>query len=81
MFTPLQTIRIAKLSQYLAQNDIEKNGLYGGGVDLLLPKKIFCVRKNVSWMYEINPDDSSLQATTNYLYALCGKYEIGRAHV
>ena len=74
MFTPLQTIRIAKLSQYLAQNDIEKNGLYGGGVDLLLPKKIFCVRKNVSWMYEINPDDSSLQATTNYLYALCGKY-------
>ena len=74
MFTPRQVILIAKVSQYLAENDIEKKGLYGGGMDLLLPKKIFCVRKNVSWMYEINPNDSSLQATTNYLYALCGRY-------
>ena len=74
MFTPRQVIKIAKVSQYLAENDIDKKGLYGGGMDLLLPKKIFCVRKNVSWMYEMNPSDSSLQATTNYLYALCGRY-------
>lgn len=74
MFTPRQVIRIAKVSQYLAENDIEKKGLYGGGQDLLLPRKIYCVRKNVSWMYEMNPGDSSLQGTTNYLYALCGKY-------
>ena len=74
MFTPVQVIMIAKVSQYLAENDIEKKGLYGGGMDLLLPKKIYCVRKNVSWMYDMNSSDSSLQATTNYLYALCGKY-------
>jgi hypothetical protein len=74
MYSPIQVIRIAKVSQYLAENDIDKKGLYGGGMDLLLPKKIYCVRKNVSWMYEINPSDSSLQATTNYLLALCGKY-------
>lgn len=74
MYSPRQVIRIAKVSQYLAENDIDKKGLYGGGMDLLLPKKLYCVRKNVSWMYENNPSDSSLQATTNYLLALCGKY-------
>jgi hypothetical protein len=74
MYSPIQVIRIAKVSQYLAENDIDKKGLYGGGMDLLLPKKLYCVRKNVSWMYEMNPSDSSLQATTNYLLALCGKY-------
>ena len=76
MYTPRQVIKIAKVSQYLAENDIDKKGLYGGGMDLLLPKKLYCVRKNVSWMYEINPNDSSLQAATNYLLALCGKYGV-----
>jgi hypothetical protein len=74
MYTPVQVIRIAKVSQYLAENDIDKKGLYGGGMDLLLPKKLYSIRKNVSWMYQMNPSDSSLQATANYLLALCGRY-------
>ena len=74
MYTPIQVIKIAKVSQYLAENDIDKKGLYGGGMDLLLPNKIYCVRKNVSWMYDQDQTNSSLQATANYLLALCGKY-------
>ena len=33
-------IEIAKVSQYLAQNDIDNKGLYGGGIDLDLPQDI-----------------------------------------
>lgn len=40
-------IKIAKVSQYLVENDIGNGGLYGKGIDLLLPKKIYCVRKNL----------------------------------
>ena len=34
MFTPAQVILIAKVSQYLAENDIDKKGLYGGGMEI-----------------------------------------------
>jgi hypothetical protein len=73
-YTPRQVILIAKVSQYLAENDIDKKGLYGGGMDLLLPNKIYCVRKNVSWLYDQDDANSTLQATANYLLALCGRY-------
>ena len=59
-------IEIAKVSQYLAQNDIDNNGLYGGGVDLDLPKKLYNIRKSVEWMYNQDSTDPT---------------QIGRAHV
>lgn len=49
MNTPEDVIKIAKISQYLSQNDIENKGLYGGGTDLLLPRKIYNIRKSVEW--------------------------------
>ncbi len=49
--TTLQKINIAKLSQAYAAADIAKSGLYGGGCDLSLPRKIYCIRKNVEWLY------------------------------
>mgnify|MGYP003705082661 FL=1 len=39
MNTPEDIIKVAKISQYLIQDDIQKKGLYGGGIDLLLPQK------------------------------------------
>jgi len=42
-------IKIAKISQYLSQNDIENKGLYGGGTDFLLPRKLYNIRKSVEW--------------------------------
>ena len=49
MNTPEDIIKVAKISQYLIQDDIQKKGLYGGGIDLLLPQKIYNIRKSVEW--------------------------------
>jgi hypothetical protein len=51
MYNILDIINIAKISQYLCENDIDKKGLFGGGVDLLLPRKIYNIRKSVEWLY------------------------------
>lgn len=67
-------IDIAKISQYLINLDILKGGLYANGIDLNLPNKIYSVRKNVEWLYELDNTDSSLTETSNYLYALCAPY-------
>jgi len=69
-----QIINIAKISQYLCANDIDKKGIYGGGQDLSLPRKIYCVRKNVEWLFSLSSTDTSLIQTSNYLYALCAPY-------
>jgi len=62
MLTIPQIIEIAKISQYLSENDIAKKGLYGGGMDLLLPRKIYCVRKNVEWQQDVNPSVAEVNA-------------------
>lgn len=76
MPTVSEIISIAKVSQYLAQVDILKKGLFGGGIDRLLPRKLYCIRKNVEWMYEVDAADTTLTATSNYLYALCAPYNV-----
>ena len=47
MLTTLQIINVAKISQYLAIRDITVKGLFGGGVDLSLPNKIYNLRKSI----------------------------------
>lgn len=72
--TVTDIIDYAKLCQYISSNAISNSGLYGGGEDFLLPRKLYCVRKNVEWMYDRDPSDSTLFETSRYLYALCNKY-------
>lgn len=72
--TVADIIDYAKLCQYISSNAIENGGLYGGGEDVLLPRKLYCVRKNVEWMYDLDPSDTTLFETSRYLYALCNKY-------
>ena len=76
MYTIIQKINIAKISQYLCLNDIDKKGLFGGGVDLQLPNKIYNIRKSVEWLYNLSPTDASLVSTSDYLYALCAPYNL-----
>lgn len=79
-----QIIEVAKVSQYLCLNDIQKSGLYGGGQDLQLPNKIYMVRKNVEWRWDSNPISpvtSDLYTMGNYLLALCGKYSIAAQNI
>lgn len=74
--TVLQKINIAKLSLTYASVDILQSGLNGGGIDLNLPRKLYCIRKNVEWLYNLSNSDSTLTATGNYLMSLCGKYSL-----
>lgn len=67
-------ISIAKISQYLCSNVIEKSGLYGGGVNNRLPQLLYCVRRNVEWAYGNDNDYEDIQAMANYLYALCAPF-------
>lgn len=61
-YTVDEIINIAKVSQYLCSNDIDKKGLYGGGTDLKLPRKIYSVRKNVEWLYNLTPNLTEVKA-------------------
>ena len=72
MTIPIPTIiTIAKGSQYLIQNQVEKNGLYGGGLDLRHARKIYLIRANLEWLYNLNNSAVSLNQTAYFLYALC----------
>tara|TARA_R110000868_G_C10832771_1_gene759499 strand:- start:142 stop:681 length:540 start_codon:yes stop_codon:yes gene_type:complete len=81
MYTIIQKINIAKISQYLCLNDIDKKGLFGGGVDLQLPNKIYNIRKSVEWLYNLSPTDASLVSTSDYLYALCAPYNLEAGYI
>ena len=72
--TVAQIINIAKISQYLALNDIANGGLWGKGQDLELPQKIYNIRKSIEYWYYLDPSDTTLTPTSNYLLSLCGKY-------
>lgn len=51
--TVLEKINIGKLSEGYAIQDIVKGGLYGSGIDLQLPRKLYCITKNVEWLYDL----------------------------
>lgn len=72
--TTAEKLDIASISEYLSFVDIEKKGLNGGGVDLQLPRKIYAIRKSIDYWYDLDPTDTSLIQTSNYLLALCGYY-------
>jgi len=74
MTVPEKTI-IAELSQYISLNVINKSGLYGGGEDLRLPRKLYLIRKGVQRLYDLDPTDTTLFGTSNLMIALCGKYQ------
>lgn len=69
-------IGIAKISQFLAANDVAKGSLFGGRISPNTPKILYMERMAVEWMYNIDPSDSSLTLTANYLYSLCRGYNL-----
>lgn len=74
MQSPVDVILYAEISQYLCLVDIQKGGLYADGIDLTLPRKIYLVRKNLSWLYNLDPTDDRLIPIANYLYWLCDRW-------
>jgi len=69
-----QIILRAEISQYLAVIAIKRGGAFGGGIPANLPQLIYEVRKTVSRVYDLDPTNSTLTNTSNYLYALCGQF-------
>ena len=74
MPTISQIVAAYPIAQYLAANDIQDKGLYGGGVNIPLPQKIRNIGDSVKRIFDNDPTDDSLQLTANYLWTLCGKY-------
>ena len=70
-----EILEIAKVAQYLSFNDVEnKVVLRGGTLDRRLPLMITCERLFIQWKYDVDPNDTSLRGTANYLYDLLGPY-------
>lgn len=80
MPTVADIISIAKISQYLASNDVSKGVLYGARINPMLPKQLYIERKAVEYRYDYediaggSTPSASLTYTANYLYSLCDKY-------
>ncbi len=74
---PVATIiSVAKISQYLASVEVFKNTAFiKGNLDERLPRMLYMERKAVEWQYSHNPIANSLNATANYLWALCGRFQ------
>jgi hypothetical protein len=63
------------ISSFLAATDFSgQNVLNGGAFNSDLPMRLSTVTRLVEWNLNRNPNDTSLVATGNYLYQLCGKY-------
>lgn len=75
-----EILDIARISQYLSYIDILRSKTYNGTVDKQLPRKLYCVRKSVEWMFDLDPTDETLIGAANYLYALCAPYN-GQASI
>lgn len=69
-------IAVAKISQYLAENDVLKGSLFGARVAPDTGRILYCERKAVEWCYNLDSADDTLTLTTNYLYSLCRGYNL-----
>jgi hypothetical protein len=72
----LQIINIAKASMYLASIDVQKGFLYSPRVIPQSAQMIYMELKAVEWMYNLDPSNSSLTETANYLYSICRGYNL-----
>ncbi len=75
-FTTAQIINIARISLYLAANDVAKGALYGIRKIPTSPRIIYMELKALEWMYALDPTNISLPQVGNYVYSLCRGYNL-----
>lgn len=71
LLTIPQKLAIAQINEYLITNGILKKGLFGDGINNWLASKIRMIRESVTYRYNLNPADTSLEPTSNYLLGMC----------
>jgi len=76
-----QIITVAKISQYLADDDVAKGSLFGKRIAATTGKILYMERKAVEWLYDLDPTDTSLTLTANYLLSLCRGYNLKAASI
>jgi hypothetical protein len=69
--TTLQIINIAKVSQYLADEAASKGSLFTPNIDKMLGQKLYVVRKDLEWLYNLDPTNVDLFPIQTYLYNMC----------
>src|SRR5574343_95896 len=68
-------IEYGKISQFLSSSTKKKEQFFRGSVlDPELSKLLWFVRSGIEWKYDVAPAESTLTATKNYLYTLCGRF-------
>lgn len=74
MPTPSDVINIAKVSEYLWNDTIAKEGgLFGGTIDPRKARQLYMEWKALQYGYEQNINGTqAVQGVANYVYALCG---------
>jgi hypothetical protein len=75
-FTTAQIINIARISLYLAANDVAKGALFGIRKIPTSPRIIYMELKALEWLYALDPTNSSLTQVGNYVYSLCRGYNL-----
>lgn len=67
----------AKIAQYLWVNDLSKAKIFqGGSLTPQYDRILYIVRKAIEANYAINPTDSTLTQTGDFIWSLIGKYQI-----
>jgi hypothetical protein len=68
-------IAYGKCTQFLAATEVATQNLFiGNSLVQRYSRQVYIVRKQIQFRQGLDANDSTLDATSNYLYALCGKY-------
>ena len=78
ILTVPEIIELGKVSKYLSANYTDKRALFGGAVIKTIPPvQIAFITDGLEWGYLGGAQTSaSLRSTANYLYWLCGKFQL-----
>lgn len=68
-------IKYGKCTQFLSATEVAtQNLLRGSSLVQRYSRQVYIVRKQIEYRQSLDSGDATLDPTSNYLYALCGKY-------
>ena len=71
-----EIIELGDVSTYLSLKYKDEGKLFGAKLDGISPKSIAIVTDALRWQNESFPNDESTRGVANYLYWMCGKFQI-----
>ncbi len=80
-YTPEQVIEIARISQYLAANDVANGKLFGARKIPISPRTIYMERKALEWLYDLDPTNENITLISNYVFSLLRGYGLQAANI